>query len=151
MPAHIRRGNAARGRVRAAVEHVLAAQELRLRLVVRRSASPARRPARPRQTRLPPAAPHLAARARHAGLTGATPKAAPHRPLGQRERADQGTVPGLGGRNRGPPASRMPMGRQTATEPRASRCALSSRAPRGHSWAARRGEREMPAIPPPSA
>jgi transposase, IS5 family len=35
MPAHIRRGNASRGKVRAAVEHVFAAQKQRLRLAVR--------------------------------------------------------------------------------------------------------------------
>jgi IS5 family transposase len=35
MPAHIRRGNASRSKVRAAVEHVFAAQKQRLRLVVR--------------------------------------------------------------------------------------------------------------------
>jgi IS5 family transposase len=35
MPAHIKRGNARRGKVRAAVEHVLAAQQQRLRLIVR--------------------------------------------------------------------------------------------------------------------
>ena len=35
MPSNIRRGNATRGRVRAAVEHVFAAQKQRLRLVVR--------------------------------------------------------------------------------------------------------------------
>jgi IS5 family transposase len=35
MPAHTRRGNATRGKVRAAVEHVFAAQKQRLRLVVR--------------------------------------------------------------------------------------------------------------------
>jgi IS5 family transposase len=35
MPPHIRRGNATRGKVRAAVEHVFAAQKQRLRLVVR--------------------------------------------------------------------------------------------------------------------
>jgi IS5 family transposase len=35
MPAHIRRGNARRGKIRAAVEHVFAAQKQRLRLVIR--------------------------------------------------------------------------------------------------------------------
>jgi transposase, IS5 family len=35
MPAHVRRGNASRGKVRAAVEHVFACQKQRLRLVVR--------------------------------------------------------------------------------------------------------------------
>lgn len=35
MPPHVRRGNATRGRVRAAVEHVFACQKQRLRLVVR--------------------------------------------------------------------------------------------------------------------
>jgi IS5 family transposase len=35
MPAHIKRGNARRGKVRAAVEHVFAAQKQRLRLIVR--------------------------------------------------------------------------------------------------------------------
>jgi IS5 family transposase len=35
MPLHVRRGNATRGRVRAAVEHVFACQKQRLRLVVR--------------------------------------------------------------------------------------------------------------------
>jgi IS5 family transposase len=35
MPAHIKRGNASRGKIRAAVEHVFAAQKRRLRLVVR--------------------------------------------------------------------------------------------------------------------
>jgi transposase, IS5 family len=35
MPPHIRRGNATRGKVRAAVEHVFAAQKQRLHLVVR--------------------------------------------------------------------------------------------------------------------
>ena len=35
MPPNIRRGNATRGKVRAAVEHVFAAQKQRLKLVVR--------------------------------------------------------------------------------------------------------------------
>jgi IS5 family transposase len=35
MPPHVRRGNASRGKVRAAVEHVFACQKQRLRLVVR--------------------------------------------------------------------------------------------------------------------
>jgi hypothetical protein len=35
MPAHIKRGNATRGKVRAAVEHVFAAQKQRLRLIIR--------------------------------------------------------------------------------------------------------------------
>lgn len=35
MPAHIRRGNATRGRIRAKVEHVFAAQKRRLQLVIR--------------------------------------------------------------------------------------------------------------------
>jgi hypothetical protein len=35
MPAHVRRGNATRGKVRAAVEHVFACQKQRLHLVVR--------------------------------------------------------------------------------------------------------------------
>ena len=35
MPPHVRRGNATRGKVRAAVEHVFACQKQRLRLVVR--------------------------------------------------------------------------------------------------------------------
>jgi hypothetical protein len=35
MPPNIRRGNAARGKVRSAVEHVFAAQKQRLKLVVR--------------------------------------------------------------------------------------------------------------------
>ena len=35
MPAHIRRGNATRARVRAKVEHVFAAQKRRLGLIVR--------------------------------------------------------------------------------------------------------------------
>ncbi len=35
MPRHVARGNAKRGRVRAAVEHVFAAQKRRLGLVIR--------------------------------------------------------------------------------------------------------------------
>ena len=35
MRPHVRRGNASRGKVRAAVEHVFACQKQRLRLVVR--------------------------------------------------------------------------------------------------------------------
>ena len=36
MPPHVRRGNATRGKVRAAVEHVFGCQKQRLRLVVRK-------------------------------------------------------------------------------------------------------------------